>query len=217
MGFQGDVLRAEFLVDKVWARSAESTTRTGGLTVPHTLERQEMTRWLKIFATGGGWHITTDDMWLAMERTRRDGLVEEKEKEKKSRLEANTRRDAAPYLSLDALKGSDLTTLLMWRGVKALNMENNVAKKKHSTNKWLRRAARASIQLAYGRTPTRRSSRSSRMQQSRWPIPRTAPERKRDAIRACRNMTAEEKEEVLRIFAETEAASADNNLQTSPH
>jgi hypothetical protein len=42
-------------------------------------------------------------------------------------------------------------------------------------------------------------------------------ERKRDAIRACRNMTAEEKEEVLRIFAETEAASADNNLQTSPH
>ncbi len=40
MGYQGDVLRAEFLVDKVRARSAESTTRTGGVTVPHTFERQ---------------------------------------------------------------------------------------------------------------------------------------------------------------------------------
>jgi hypothetical protein len=30
-------------------------------------------------------------------------------------------------------------------------------------------------------------------------------------------MTAEEKEEVLRIFTETEAASADNNVSSSPH
>ena len=42
-------------------------------------------------------------------------------------------------------------------------------------------------------------------------------ERKRDTIWACRKMSAEEKEEVLRIFAETEAASADNNVRTSPH
>ena len=99
MGYRGDVLRAEFLADKVRARSAESTTRTGGgVTVPHTLERQvalstSNTAGKKFFATGGGSHITTDDMWITMERTRRDGLVQEKEKEKRSRLEANTRRD----------------------------------------------------------------------------------------------------------------------------
>jgi hypothetical protein len=68
-------------------------------------------------------------MWITMERTWRDGLVEEKEKEKKCWLKGNRRRDAALLVldrldnqlsgNVDALKGNKLTTLLKWKGVKA--------------------------------------------------------------------------------------------------
>jgi hypothetical protein len=236
MGYRGDVLRAEFLADKVRARSAESTTRTGGgVTVPHTLERQvalstSNTAGKKFFATGGGSHITTDDMWITMERTRRDGLVQEKEKEKRSRLEANTRRDAALLVldrldnqlegNVDALKGSELTTLLKWRGVKASNMGNSVAEKK-ALYKQMVEEGGGGVDSARSWTDADEEEleelRNATITMADTAYGRFEAERKRDAIRACRKMTAEEKEEVLRIFAETEAASADNNVSSSPH
>ena len=131
----------------------------------------------KFHATGGGRHITTDNMWIKMERTWRDGHVEEKEKEKESWLKMNKRGDAAFLIlncldnqlgrNVDALKGNNLTMLLHWKGVKTSNMGNNVAEKKHSTSKLLRRTVGMLIWLVYEWMLMRRSSRSLRMGQSR--------------------------------------------------
>jgi hypothetical protein len=223
MGYQGDVLRAQFLVDKVRARSAVSL-RT--VTVAHSREKQfaltaANTAGKKFHATGGGSHITTDDMWITMERTWRDGLVEEKEKEKKCRLKGNRRRDAALLVldrldnqlsgNVDALKGNELTTLLKWKGVKASYMGNNVADEKALYKQIVKEGSGGGgVDSARSWTDANEEEleelKNAMITMSDTAYGRYKAEMKRDTIRACMKMSAKEKEEVLRIFAETEAA-----------
>jgi hypothetical protein len=81
MGFGGDVLRAQFLVDKICKRQAAAAP----VTVAQTRECQEAIVAANIdgkrfFATGGGTHVTTDNGFIAAEIKAREAEVAEKEK-----------------------------------------------------------------------------------------------------------------------------------------
>jgi hypothetical protein len=83
MGYRGDVLRAQFFLDKISKRKA-----LGPVTVANTRERQEAlaavhTHGKKFFVTGGK-HVMSDDMFIAVEMNRQRAEAAEREKDKKS-------------------------------------------------------------------------------------------------------------------------------------
>ncbi len=129
MGYSSDVLKAVFCPDKIRQRQTKET-----MTVELTHEQQVQvalaaakTCGKRFFVTGGGQNLTADDGFIAAEMCFREATVKEKEKEKKSRMEGNVKRDAA-LITLDcldnhldgnsnALLSKELQTLLKWKGV----------------------------------------------------------------------------------------------------
>ena len=102
MGYHGNVLKAVFCPDKICQWRAEET-----VTVELTHEQQvalaaAKTCGKRFFATGGGQHLTTDDGFIAAEMCFCEAAVKEIEKEKKSWMEGNAKRDAA-LIVLDRL------------------------------------------------------------------------------------------------------------------
>ena len=87
----------------------------------------------KFFVTGGK-HVTSNDMFIAVEINRRKAEAVERETEKKSRVEYHARRKAALPI-VDHLKheldndfgrlmSKELEVLLQWKGVAASKMGN---------------------------------------------------------------------------------------------
>ena len=133
MGFRGDVLRAQFCPDKISERKASVP-----VTVANTRERQEAlaathTHSKKFFVTGGK-HVTSDDMFKAVELIRRKAEAAEREKGKNSWVEYHARHKAAlPIVDLlknelennvGWLKSKELEVLLRWKGVPVSTMGN---------------------------------------------------------------------------------------------
>jgi hypothetical protein len=133
MGFKGDVLRAQFCLDKISERKASMA-----VTAANTRERQEAiaaanTHGAKFFVMGGK-HVTSNDMFIAAEINRRKAEAPEREKEKKSWVDYHARREAAlPIVDrlkheldndVGRLKSKELEVLLRWKGVAASKMGN---------------------------------------------------------------------------------------------
>ncbi len=128
MGYDGDLLRAEFRPDKILERmDAEAA-----VTVPQTRERQDAlaaahNAGMRFFATGGGTHLTDDDIFIGIEMGDRKKRVVELERDRKKRLDFFQKRDAALIVldrlnyneegNLNKLSDDDLKKLLMWKGV----------------------------------------------------------------------------------------------------
>jgi hypothetical protein len=82
----------------------------------------------------GGKHVTSDDMFIAVELNRRRAEAAEREKDKKSRVEYHARREAALLIvdrlenelenNVGRLKSKELEVLLRWKGVPVLTMGN---------------------------------------------------------------------------------------------
>ncbi len=90
MGYRGDVLRAQFRLDKISKRKA-----LVAVTVANTRERQEAiatatTHGAKFYVTGSE-HTTLNKMLKAAEINRRKAEAAEREKEKKSWVEYHAR------------------------------------------------------------------------------------------------------------------------------
>ena len=167
MGYLGDVLKAVFSPDKIRQRRAEET-----VTVKLTHEQQVALAAAKtcgkiFFATGGDQHLTADDGFIAAEMCFREAAVKEKEKEKKSRMEGNAKRDATLIVldrlenhldgNVGALLSKELETLLKRKGVQVSKMGDKAAKR--ALYKKFLEEGGGSRQLVRGRTPTRKSSR----------------------------------------------------------
>ena len=95
MGYRGDVLKAVFCSDKIRQRRAKET-----VTIELTHEQQVALAAAKtcenrFFVTGGDQHLTAGNGFIAAEMCFREAAVKEKEKEKKSWMEGNEKRDAA--------------------------------------------------------------------------------------------------------------------------
>jgi hypothetical protein len=133
MGYRGDVLRVQFCSDKTSERKA-----SGPVTVANTREHQEAlaaghSHGRKFFVTGGK-HVTSDDMFIAVELNRQRAEAAESEKDKKRRLEYHARREAAlPIVNrlenelendVRRLKSKELEVLLRWKGVPVSTMGN---------------------------------------------------------------------------------------------
>jgi len=132
-GYRGDVLRAQFCPDKIREMKA-----SGPVTVANTRERQEALAAAhthgKIFFVMGGEHVTSNDMLIGVELNQRNAEVAEREKEKKSRVEYHSRREAAlPIIDrlqnnlgddIGRLKSKELEVLLRWKGVPVSTMGN---------------------------------------------------------------------------------------------
>jgi hypothetical protein len=133
MGYRGDVLRVQFHPDKISEMKA-----LGLVTVANTCEHQEALapahpHGKKFFATGGE-HMTSDNMFIAVELNRRRAEAMEREKNKKSWVEYHPRREAAlPIVdrlenelenNAGWLKSKELEVLLRWKGVPVLTMGN---------------------------------------------------------------------------------------------
>ncbi len=96
MGYNGNSLRAQFRPDKIQERQTAAIL----VTVAHTRERQEAlaaahTAGKRFFATGGGMHLTEDDLLIGQEIADRKKRVTELEKDRKKRitfLRGGTRR-----------------------------------------------------------------------------------------------------------------------------
>jgi hypothetical protein len=121
------------MVDKIRERQAAAVP----VTIAQTCEHQEAiasdnTTGKRFFATGGGTHITTDDGFIAAEMNRRNKVVAEREKEKKSWFERHARRDTALNVldrlkyelggGISGLSGAELTVLLRWKGILVTKM-----------------------------------------------------------------------------------------------
>ncbi len=96
MGYKGDALNVQFREDKIQERQATATVK-----VPQTRERQEAiaatnTHGKKFFVTGGK-HVTSDDMFKAVEINRRTAEAAEREKDKKGRVNYHRRRKATTH------------------------------------------------------------------------------------------------------------------------
>ena len=94
MGYSGNVLKADFCPDKIRQRRTEET-----VTVELTHGQQvalaaAKTCGKRFFVTGGGQHLNADDGFITAEMCFREATVKEKEKEKKSWMEGNVKRDA---------------------------------------------------------------------------------------------------------------------------
>jgi hypothetical protein len=102
IGYRGDVLRAQFHPDKISKRKA-----LGPVTVGNRCEHQEAltaayTHGKKFFVTGGK-HLTSDDMFKAVELNWRRAEAAEREKDKKSQVDYHARLEAA-LLIVDRLE-----------------------------------------------------------------------------------------------------------------
>ena len=128
-------MRAQFHPDKISKRKALMA-----VTVANTREQQEAiatanTHGAKVFVTGGK-HVTSNDMFIAAEITRRKTEATEREKEKESRVEYHARRKAAlPIVdrlehelnnNVRRLTSKELEGLLRWKGV-AMSKMGNIA------------------------------------------------------------------------------------------
>jgi hypothetical protein len=124
----------QFLPDKI----SERRKPLGPVTVANTREHQEAlatahTHDKKFFVTGGK-HVTSDDMFIAVDLNWGKAEAPEREKDKKSRVEYHTRREAAlPIVdclktelenSVRRLKSKELEVLLRWKGVPVSKMGN---------------------------------------------------------------------------------------------
>jgi hypothetical protein len=133
MGYRGDVLRVQFCLDKISKRKA-----SGPVTVANTHEHQEAlatahTHGKKFFVMGGK-HVTSDDMFIAVELNRQRAEAAEREKDKKSRAEYHARCEAAlPIVDrlknelendVGRLKSKELEVLLWWKGAPVSTMGN---------------------------------------------------------------------------------------------
>ena len=133
MGYRGDVLRAQFCPDIISERKVSVP-----VTVANTREHQEAlaaahTHGKKFFVTGGE-HVTSDDIFKAVELNRRKAEAVEREKDKKSWVEYHARSEAAlPIVdrlenelenNVGRLKSKELEVLLRWKGVPVSTMGN---------------------------------------------------------------------------------------------
>jgi hypothetical protein len=133
MGYRGDVLRVQFHPDKISKRKA-----LGPVTVANMHEHQEALATAhmhgkKFFVTGGK-HVTSDDMFIAVELNWRRAEAAEREKDKKSWVEYHARCKAALLIvdrlenelenNIWRLKSKELEVLLRWKGVPVLTMGN---------------------------------------------------------------------------------------------
>ena len=94
MGCRGDILRVQFCPDKISERKVLVP-----VTVANTREHQEAlaaahTHGKKFFMTGGK-HVTSDNMFKAVELIRRKAEAAEREKDKNSWVEYHARHEAA--------------------------------------------------------------------------------------------------------------------------
>jgi hypothetical protein len=133
MGYKGEMLRAQYLEDRVRALQAAAL-----VTVLHTRERQEAlattTTHGKKFFVMGGEHIMPDDMFKSAEIVSRNAEAVEREKDRKQRLEYHARHEAMlPVLYhlenelenvIARLTGKELEVLLCWKGVPVSKIGN---------------------------------------------------------------------------------------------
>ena len=144
MGYDADLLKTEFNEDRIRSAAAEELDLS--VTVANTRERQEAlakatTYGKKLYVTGGE-HITSDDMFIAIEMGNGKREIAEMEKDTNVRIEFHTRRDAALIIILDrldhesdgivaGLTNKELGVLLRlrWKGVTVSKMGNMVSKR----------------------------------------------------------------------------------------
>jgi hypothetical protein len=133
MGYKGEMLRMQYLEDKVRVLQAAAP-----VTVPHTRECQEAltatTTHGKKFFMMGGKHITLENMFKSAKIVSWNAEAVEREKDRKWRFEYHTRREAAlPILNclenelenvVAWLTGKELEVLLHWKGVLVSKMGN---------------------------------------------------------------------------------------------
>jgi hypothetical protein len=120
------------------AESLQLVRKAMAVTVANTRKQQEAiaaanTHGAKFFVTGGK-HVTLNDMFIAAEINRRKVEAAEREKEKKSWVEYNARREAAlPIVDrleheldndVGRLTSKELEVLLWWKGVATSKMGN---------------------------------------------------------------------------------------------
>ena len=168
MGYSGDVLNAVFCPDTIRQWRTEEAVTLKLTHEQHVALVAAKTCGKRFFATGGGQHLTAGNGFIAAEMCFCEAAVKEKEKEKKSQMEGNAKRNATLIVlnrlenhldgNVDALLSKELKTLLKWKGAQVLKMGDNAAKREHSTKKLSKRAV-GLRQLVRGRTPTRKSSR----------------------------------------------------------
>jgi hypothetical protein len=112
MGYCGNVLKAGFCPDKICQWQAQEP-----VTVELTAEQQvalaaAKTCGKRLFVTGRGQHLTADDGFITAEMYFCKAAVKGKEKEKKSRMEGNVRRNAA-LIILDHLRIISMAMLML--------------------------------------------------------------------------------------------------------
>mgnify|MGYP007004156013 CR=1 FL=1 len=110
--------------------------------------------------------MTSNDMFKAAEMNRRKAEAAEREKEKKSRVEYHTRREAAlPIINhlqndlggdIQRLKSKELEVLLRWKGVPASTM-GNVANRRILYQQFAEELQRRRVSLPRGRKSMKRS------------------------------------------------------------
>ena len=93
-----------------------------------------MTAFLALFTITGGTQLTSDDMFLSMEKPIHDAKVRELETEKQLRLSLEKYETAATEILLcksqiKDLNSDDLTTLLLWHQIPKRNMGTRKAQK----------------------------------------------------------------------------------------
>jgi hypothetical protein len=164
----------------------------------------------RFFATGGGQHLTADDGFIAAEMCFREAAVKEKEKEKKSRMEGNTKRDAALIVldhlenhldgNVHALLSKELKTLLKWEGVQVSKMGDKVAKRA-LYKKTIEEGG--GVETAYSWTDADEEElealKNAPIEMADTSYDCYEAEQKRNVVRACRKMTPEERENLLEI------------------
>jgi hypothetical protein len=219
MGYPGDVLKAVFCPDKIRQRRAKET-----VTMELTHERQVALAAVKtcgkrFFATGGGQHLTADDGFIVAEMCFCETAVKEKEKEKKSRMEGNAKRDAALIVlnrlenhlddNVDALLSKELETLLKWKGVQVLKMGDKVAKR--SLYKKIVEEG-GGVKTAYSWMDANEEElealKNAPIEMADTSYGRYEAEQKRNVVRVCRKMTPKERENLRRSLDKMDASAA---------
>ncbi len=234
MGYKCEMLRAQYLEDKVRALQAAAP-----VTVPHARKRQEAlaaaTTHGKKFFVMGAEHITLDDMFKSAKIVSWNAEAVEREKDRKQRLEYHARCKAALHI-LDCLRnelenvlarltGKELEVLLHRKGVPVSKMRN-------VANRWVLYQQQ---QFADGGeeedddmsipAPWMDADKARLVALTNAPIEmadtsygRFLATQKRDAERAFQHMSPAEREAFLRRLMEIDAANAKDgqSLPTNP-
>ena len=228
MGYRGDVLRAVFLPDKISARKASMA-----VTVANTRERQEAiaaanTHGTKFFVTGGE-HVTSNDMFKAAEINRRKAEAEEREKEKKSRVEYHARREAALPIAdrlehelendVGRLTSKELEVLLRWKGVATSKM-GNVANRRLLYQQLTEGDVVEEASIPAPWTDINEAElivlRDAPIKMCNTAYGRFEEQKKRDVERAYQKMSAAEKEIFKKKMAEIDEADAGGDDESPP-